>query len=41
MKKQATYIKTFSETPCLPPEQFWEGYRALINVLVHHYKKEI
>ncbi|MDD3012371.1 MAG: hypothetical protein PHC34_01545 [Candidatus Gastranaerophilales bacterium] len=40
MKKQAKFIKTYSETPCLPSEEFWEGYRALISILVSHYKEE-
>lgn len=41
MKKEIKIIKTDSEKQCLSPEQFWNGYRALINVLVHHYKEEI
>jgi len=40
MKKPATFIKAYSETPCLPPERFWESYGALISVLVTYYKKE-
>ncbi|MEI8388813.1 MAG: hypothetical protein WCG23_02900 [bacterium] len=38
-KQEPKFIKKFSEEECLPPKEFWEGYNALIKVLVHHYKE--
>lgn len=41
MKKQPEFIKVYSATQSPPPEEFWEGYKALIKILVYEYKKEL
>jgi hypothetical protein len=36
-KQEPKYIKKYSEETSLPYKEFWEGYNALIKVLVDYY----
>lgn len=35
-KQEPQFIVTYSEE-CVSPERFWEGYNALIKMLVDYY----
>lgn len=39
-KQEPKFVRTFSEEECLSPEEFWEGYNALIKVLVDYYQNK-